>query len=492
MNSLRNLHSVCRFSLRTLSTKEQTKPAFNFKLADGVSEAIASGKLKRRHHPGSLGVGTVTLPDELNQAVLTYLSSTEYSEKHLETDGKILSTRLWSRHKPLEDDQLRQKIATIEAKIVEKETIDLNAPEIREEVRKRLLDSRMSKMHERMKREIYNWKPFQYDKYMSAVYMLARLVPDYAALVKILSEIRSRDPAFVPLAMLDFGSGVGSGMWAVDGVWADLCKEAVCVDASSDMNNLADTLLRRGDPENPRQVRGGGTFFRQFLPMSDALRYNLVLSSRSLLELPDIDTRLKIIDILWRKTSGYLVIVEAGTSAGFKIVQEARDYVLNLTQTTGEEEVACGDGHVFSPCPHDKICQRFDISRIPLCNFSVNYKPLTLTKNQNPTSDKFSYVIIKRGVRQQNHQEEWPRLIQQPLLRKRHAICRTCTSYGRLTELISTKRRHGSECYRVCKYSNWGDRLPVVLPEPTETPELDQSEDDLSENDESDQKKEIL
>lgn len=263
----------------------------------------------------------------------------------------------------------------------------------------------------------------------------------------------------------------------------------MCVDSSSDMNTLADTLLRGGDPENPRQVREGGTFFRQFLPMSDALRYNMVISSRSLFELPDMATRLKTVDILWRKTSGYLVIVEAGTSAGFKLVQEARDYILSLNDAAGEEETVCGEGHVFSPCPHDKICPRFGISKLPLCNFSVNYKPLTLTKQQNSTSERFSYVVLKRGARHHNHQGEWPRLIQQPLRRSRHIICRTCTSYGSLRELISTKRRHGTECYSVCKNSDWGDLLPMVLPEPAQTPDEHTSEDGWSENF---QEKEIL
>lgn len=63
------------FPLQKLSTKEQTKPAFNFKLVSDVSEAISTGKLKSRHHPGRLRVGTVALPNELEQAVLTFFSN---------------------------------------------------------------------------------------------------------------------------------------------------------------------------------------------------------------------------------------------------------------------------------------------------------------------------------------------------------------------------------------------------------------------------------
>lgn len=63
------------FPLQKLSTKEQTKPAFNFKLTDDISEAISRGKLKSRHHPGRLRVGTVTLPNELEQAVFTFFGN---------------------------------------------------------------------------------------------------------------------------------------------------------------------------------------------------------------------------------------------------------------------------------------------------------------------------------------------------------------------------------------------------------------------------------
>ena len=47
------------------------------------------------------------------------------------------------------------------------------------------------------------------------MYILARLCPDYASLVRVFSEIKKRDSDFSPMTMFDFGSGVGSGMWYV-------------------------------------------------------------------------------------------------------------------------------------------------------------------------------------------------------------------------------------------------------------------------------------
>lgn len=251
----------------------------------------------------------------------------------------------------------------------------------------------------------------------------------------------------------------------MDKIWPGSCKEAVSVDSSGDMNNLADTLLRGGDINNPLHVREGGTFFKQFLPLSNTHKYDLVLSSRSLFELPDMASRLRTIDVLWRKTSGYLIIVEAGTNEGYRLVLEARDYVLELSRRAYEEGESNPQGYVFSPCSHDKFCPRFfDGSETP-CNFRVFYKPFAFGKDKNTEKDLFSYVVLKRGNRDET-KEQWPRLVRAPLHCNKHIICRTCTKYGMLQELTVTKRRHGSKCYSVCKKTSWGDLLPIVLPEP--------------------------
>lgn len=254
---------------------------------------------------------------------------------------------------------------------------------------------------------------------------------------------------------------------AVDSIWPGKCKEAVCIDSSSEMNDMANKLLREGDSDKPLRTRPGGTFFRQFLPMSSTLKYDVVVSSRSLFELPDMASRLRTIDILWRKTSKYLILVEAGTNAGYRLVQEARDYVLEVAQRSQEEREYL-EGHVFSPCPHDMFCPRFfDGSNTP-CNFEVSYKPFKFGKYSDTGKELFTYVVIKKGRRNDDVGENvtWPRVVRAPLCRTRHVICRTCTKYGTLQEFTVTKKRHGKECYQVSKNSDWGDMLPIEFPEP--------------------------
>ena len=49
------------------------------------------------------------------------------------------------------------------------------------------------------------------------------------------------------------------------------------------------------------------------------LKYDVVISAYTLLELPSARTRLETIISLWNKTSKYFILVEQGTNAGFKV-----------------------------------------------------------------------------------------------------------------------------------------------------------------------------
>ena len=82
------------------------------------------------------------------------------------------------------------------------------------------------------------------------------------------------------------------------------------------MNDLARTILLEG---RTNESLPAGHFFRMHLPMSNDLTYDLTTSCFSLLELPSAEARLTSVDNLWRKTSGYLVLIEEGTNAGFQV-----------------------------------------------------------------------------------------------------------------------------------------------------------------------------
>lgn len=127
--------------------------------------------------------------------------------------------------------------------------------------------------HERIERRVrkmvaqrtYAWRPLDYDAYRSLQYLLGRTPAEYAILVRIFGELaRRRSADFTPRSFFDFGSGVGTGTWAASHFWRSSIFEYYLVDASRDMNDLADLLLRDGDENRQLQLRNVN--FRQFLP----------------------------------------------------------------------------------------------------------------------------------------------------------------------------------------------------------------------------------
>lgn len=132
---------------------------------------------------------------------------------------------------------------------------------------------------------MYAWQPQNYDFYTSLTYLFGRSAQEYAVLLKIFREIDKRHPDFKPRSFFDFGSGVGTGTWAVSQIWEKYLFEYYMVDASRHMVELSDLILRFGDSNKDKWLKN--VYHRQFLPSRDD-KYDVVLSAFSLLELPTL------------------------------------------------------------------------------------------------------------------------------------------------------------------------------------------------------------
>ena len=79
------------------------------------------------------------------------------------------------------------------------------------------------------------------------------------------------------------------------------------------------------------------------------MKYDLVVCSNTLLELPSTSERLETLSKLWDRVEkvrvknlwnnghtilivqgGYMVLTETGTNAGFHVIAEARDYLIQV------------------------------------------------------------------------------------------------------------------------------------------------------------------
>lgn len=50
------------------------------------------------------------------------------------------------------------------------------------------------------------------------------------------------------------------------------------------------------------------------------------------MELPSMSERLKTLLTLWNKCDGYIVLIENGTNAGFRLIEEAKEFLQQQCQ----------------------------------------------------------------------------------------------------------------------------------------------------------------
>lgn len=415
-------------------------------LSDDVLKSINNNEYKPKKHPGVVKVPSVSLPDKFIKAAQIVLK--DYSLKTIISTAEKLNRYLKFRLPPIESKELNKVISKAQQDIFS--TVE-NVVIRNEEDDKRIKQSISDRMNKLIKYRVYNWQSIKYDLKQSLIYLLARSAQEYAVLVKIMNEIAQRDPMFKPRSLFDFGSGLGMGTWAATCFWKNDLFEYFNVDVSKDMNDLAQVLLQGGSTTGKMELKG--VFYRQFLSASRNT-YDLVICAYTLMELPSSKARMEAILNLWNKTENYLIVVEHGNTAGFQIVNEIRDFILQLSEGSSKS-------YVFSPSPHDNICPKFASNKTKCC-FPVKYKHLPFFHDKQISDELYSYVVLKKGERNQNL-PNWPRLVEPTLIRSQHTICRMCCSDGNLNEIIFTGKKHGKPLYYCARKSQWGDRLPIDI-----------------------------
>lgn len=230
-----------------------------------VLEKLENEEIKPRAHPGVCKTGNVVVPPRIVKAI--YQSIKDHPIKSLLKQAKDLNQYTAARHPPPEPSELNKKIKEIEKEVDGKfvPPADLNLlPE--EELHKYQI-IRKQRVEKILKQRTFAWKPISLrTDFEALVYAIGRFSKEYAVLLKIFREISQRDPDFKPRSFLDFGSGVGTGMWAASNTWNDSIFEFLNVDSSREMNDLSDLILRDGN-ENQQPVMRN-VFYRQFLPAS--------------------------------------------------------------------------------------------------------------------------------------------------------------------------------------------------------------------------------
>ncbi len=307
----------------------------------------------------------------------------------------------------------------------------------------------------------------EYNQATAVAYLFKKMPYHYGVFMRILEEIKVRKPDFKPESMLDYGAGLGSGVWAGAEVFPDL-QRIGAVEPSTSMRKLGKFLA---DDINDKY----NTLWVDSLSMipgtgGERGKFDLIMVGYVLQEVATPKARVLIMEALWSrlKENGVLVFVEPGSPKGYRYVMSFRDWILEK-----ERSEAC----IVAPCPHHDTCPLFAQPN-SWCHFSTfiqrvpkQYFP-KLPKEDGFVNEKYSYLVVQKGKTPNVEFETvddvdeawkksyfWPRVVRPNMKRQQHVVMDLCS--GRYPDQLDRRvigKSHGIEGgYKRARRMRWGD-----------------------------------
>jgi ribosomal protein RSM22 (predicted rRNA methylase) len=267
-------------------------------------------------------------------------------------------------------------------------------------------------------------------------YALARMPATYAAVTASLNALREIAPDFAPKTLLDIGAGPGTASWAAAQAFPSLQGFAL-VDANSALRALALDLAAESARLGEIDYRQGEA--RAMLEQTAPA--DLVVASYMIGEIGEAE-RGALLELMWARTRGALVIVEPGTPAGYRRIIAAR------------EQLVASGAHVAAPCPHDGKCP---LSPPDWCHFTQRL-PRSRAHKQIKEADvpfedeKFSYVALTHSPFARHP----ARVLAQPAVGKVEVSAKLCTAEGLLVAKVP---RRAKANYARARRWRWGDAV---------------------------------
>ncbi|NUJ80339.1 methyltransferase domain-containing protein [Methylocystis sp. FS] len=268
-------------------------------------------------------------------------------------------------------------------------------------------------------------------------YAATRMPATYAAIVRALGRLDEERPEFAPKRVLDVGCGLGAGSYAAATVWPSIAEIAL-IDRSALFLNLATGLMQESGVA--AAVEASLADFTK--PQAgEAAPFDLVVVGYALTEIAKSDLPV-VIDQLWSRTSGALVIVEPGTPRDHARLMIVRSRLIAL------------GANILAPCPHQAPCP---LPANDWCHFSVRLprrRAHKLVKGADaPFEDeKFAYLVAGRT----GGTPPWARVIAPPRVSKAGISLRLCADKA-FQETFIPKRDKAR--YEKIRTKDWGDPL---------------------------------
>ena len=270
----------------------------------------------------------------------------------------------------------------------------------------------------------------------AAAYAAVRAPATFAAISSVFAEVRARRPEWTPRAVLDVGAGPGVATWAAVTAWPAI-ERATLVEAEPAMVEVGRELAAAAPP-----ALAAAEWITGDLAAATG-RHDLVVASYVLNEL-DAARVGESARRLWECAADTLVVVEPGTTLGYRRVLEARAVAL------------AGGGSTLAPCPHDRPCP---LEPPDWCHFGVRLQRAAAHREVKDVErgfedEKLSYAVLTR----EPVAPAEARIIRPPRIRSGHVHLELSARDGIRGEIVSKRDR---EAYRRARNALWGDAWDV-------------------------------
>lgn len=270
-------------------------------------------------------------------------------------------------------------------------------------------------------------------------YLASRLPATYAATRAAFGMAAERVPAFAPRALLDFGAGPGTALWAAADLWPTL-QTAELVEASAAMRDAGAAL---GSWPGVTSRWHAAAVTDDLTGMAPA---DLVVAAYVINELAP--SRIAgVVDRLWTLTTGMIVVVEPGTPAGYDRILGVRAQLIGR------------GARIVAPCPHALPCPQ---TPPDWCHFAQRVSRSRLHRMAKradvPWEDeRFIAIAACRA----DLPQAAARIVAPVRTGRGHLTLELCMPGGTL-EKRTLSRRDGAP-YREARRAAWGDTVQATF-----------------------------
>ena len=289
-------------------------------------------------------------------------------------------------------------------------------------------------LSQRYRNEVRDGRMHLSDQLAAQAYIATRMPATFAAIHSALAAAAQRLPEFSPATLLDIGAGPGTVLWAAQSVWPDL-QSATLVEASASIRAMGQKLAAASTLQavtwKDADIRRG---------VADAAPADLVTLAYVLDELEPAE-RAKLVDALWTTTRNLLVIVEPGTTAGWRRILDARAQLIGA------------GAHIIAPCPHAQACP---IAEPDWCHFSARVARSRIHRlakgGEVPWEDeKFAYLIASRTSAASSP----ARVLSPPQSATGRVQLKLCEPDGTTANRLVSRRE--GDTFKQARRADWGD-----------------------------------